>query len=103
MENKKENWSKSVYFSMIADNRFTKNIKKEIEVLHKGVLEVLKDETKFNIYFSDVDFMTFENGKTKQKRIYYKVKINKSNTKLNELYSLVNSVKPVYYGKRWRD
>jgi len=32
------NWSKSVYFSMIADSRFNKDIKKEIEKLHKGVL-----------------------------------------------------------------
>ena len=97
----KQNWSKSVFFSMIIDSRFTKDIEKEIEKLHKGVLEVLKDKDKFKVYFSDYNYMTFENGKTKQIRIYYRVEINKVNTKLKDLYCLINSVKPVYYGKRW--
>ncbi len=86
---------------MIADSRFTKDIKKEINKLHKGVLNVLKNKDKFQVYFSNYDSMTFENGKTKQIRVYYRVEINKVNTKLNDLYLLVNSVKAVYYGKRW--
>lgn len=101
MENKK--WSKSVFFSMIADSRFNKNIKKEIEKLHNGVLEVLKDKDKFQVYHSDKMFMTFGDGKDEQFRVYYRVEINKKNTRLNDLYCLVNSVKAVYYGKRWGD
>jgi len=97
------NWSKSVYFSMIVDSRFNKDIKKEIEKLHKGVLEVLKDKNKFKVYSSNYDFMTFENGKTKQIRVYYKVEINKKNTKLNDLYCLVNKINPVRYGNKWGD
>ena len=100
-QQKTHNWSKSVYFSMIADSRFSEDIKAEIEKLHNGVLEVLKDKDKFQIYFSDKRFMTFGNGEDKQFRVYYKVEINKKNTKLNDLYCLVNSVKAVYYGKRW--
>ena len=100
---KKTNWSKSVYFSMISDSRFTEEIKKENKKLHKGVLEVLKDKNKFQIYFKENKIITFEKGKTKQLRVYYKVEINKNNTKLNNLYCLVNSIKPVYYGKRWGD
>lgn len=96
-----KNWSKSVYFSMIADSRFNKDIKKEIERLHNGVLEVLKDKDRFKIYFSNYDFMTFEDGKTEQIRVYYRVEINKKNTRLNDLYYFVNSIKPVYYGKKW--
>jgi len=103
MKQIKVNWSKSVYFSMIADSRFTKDIKKEIKRLHKEVLNVLKDKTKFNVYFKECDLITFENGKTKQFRVYYKVEINKINTNLKDLYYLVNSVTPVYYGNRWGD
>ena len=54
-------------------------------------------DTLYQIYKS------FENGKTKQIRAYYKVEINKTNTKLNDLYCLVNSIKPVYYGKKFGD
>lgn len=98
----KHNWSKSVFFSMIADDRFNKDIKKEINKLHRGVLKVLSDKDKFQVYHSNKDFITFEKGKTKQIRVYYKVEINKSNTKLNDLYGAVNSVKVVRYGNRWR-
>ena len=99
---KKPNWGKSVYFSMIADSRFDKNIILKIKTLHKKIKSKLRNKNKFKVYNSKIDSMTFENGKTKQKRIYYRVEINKSNTKLNDLYSLVNSVKPVHYGNRWR-
>ena len=95
------NWSKSVYFSMIADSRFNKDILKEIKKLHKGVLRVLKDKNKFKVYFSKKDYLSFENGKTKQIRIYYKIEINKTNTHLKDLYCLVNKIKPVYYGNKW--
>ena len=97
----KPNWSKSVFFSMIADSRFTEDIEKEIKKLHNGVLEVLKDKNKFQMYFSEKDFMTFGEEKDKQFRVYYRVEINKKNTRLNDLYCLVNSVKPVYYWKNW--
>ena len=97
----KPNWSKSIFFSMVADSRFTEDIKKEIKKLHNWVLEVLKDQNKFQIYFREDDMITFEEGKTKQFRVYYRVEINKKNTKRNDLYCLVNSIKPVYYGKRW--
>jgi len=99
----KPNWSKSVFFSMIADSRFTEDIKKEIERLHNGVIEVLKDKDKFQIYFSERKFMTFGEGKDERFGVYYRVEINKRNTRLNDLYCLVNSVCPVYYGKRWGD
>jgi len=98
-----QNWSKSVYFSMIADDRFIKDIKKEIEKLHKGVLGVLSNKDKFKVYFQKSDLITFENGKTKQLRVYYKVEINKKNTHLKGLYFLVNSIKPVRYGRKWGD
>jgi len=103
IETIKENWSKSIYFSMIADSRFNKDIKKEIERLHKGVLKVLNDETKFKVYSHKCEMITFENEKTKQFRVYYKVEINKINTKKNDLYGLVNSIKAVYYGGKWGD
>ncbi len=105
MNNKEipKNWSKSVYFSMIADSRFTKDINKEIDKLHKGVLENLKDKNKFQLYFSDKDFLNWDYDNSKQIRIYYKVEINKKNILLNDLYCLVNSIKPVYYGKKWGD
>ena len=96
-----KNWSKSVYFSMIADSRFTKDINKEIDKLHKGVLEVLRDKNKFKLYFMDKHFIDWEETKSKQIRIYYRVEINKKNTRLNDLYGLVNSIKAVYYGKKW--
>ena len=47
--------------------------------------------------------MTFGEGEDSQIRIYYRVEINKKNTRLKNLYSFVNSIKPVYYGKKWGD
>jgi len=103
MENEKinTNWSKSIFFSMVSDSRFTKDIKKEIEELHNGVMEVLKDKNKFQIYFRHSELLTFSGEKSEQFRVYYRVEINKKNTRRNDLYHLVNSVKAVYYGKRW--
>ena len=102
------NWSKSVYFSMIADTRSTTNITSKINRLHKKVLDKLKDKTKFKVYFSRSGLLTWKPQEylpkgNKQKRVYYKVEINKKNTKLNELYSLINSIEPVYYGNKWGD
>ena len=91
------NLSKQVRFQMIADSRFTKDILKEIENLHKKVLSVLGDKNKFDISFSDKRYLTFENGKTQQYRITYFVRINKELVKWNDLYGLVNSVKAVPY------
>lgn len=102
MEEEK-NWSKSVYFSMIADDRFVEDIKNEIEKLHNGVLDVLRDKNKFKVYFSEKQFMTFGEGRDSQIRIYYRVEINKKNTRLKNLYSFVNSIKLVYYGRKWGD
>ena len=88
---------------MVSDSRFDEDIKQKIEELHNGVLRVLSDENKFRIYFRKDSLITFEEGKTKQFRVYYRVEINKKNTRLNDLYRLVNSVKAVYYGRNWGD
>jgi len=88
---------------MVSDSRFDEDIKQKIEELHNGVLRVLSDENKFRIYFRKDSLITFEEGKTKQFRVYYRVEINKKNTRLNDLYQLVNSVKAVYYGRNWGD
>ncbi len=96
-------WSKPIYFSMVADSRFTDNINTEIEKLHTGILTVLKDKTRFNLVFEKSKLLKWSNENTTQLRVYYKVEVNKAITGLNELYSRVNSVKPVYYGNKWRD
>ena len=91
-------WSiRQVSFQMISDSRFTKDIKTEIEMLHKGVLKVLEDKNKFKLSFSDKRYLTFGDGTDKQFRIHYNVKINKEFAKWNDLYGLVNSVKAVRY------
>lgn len=97
------NWSKNIYFSMVTDSRFNTDIKTEIEAIHKKVLDALKDNNKFKIFFSNFKYITFENGKIQQYRVYYLVNINKRNTKRNDLYFLVNKIKPVYYGNKWGD
>lgn len=99
-----ENWSKSVFFSMITDDRFDKNIKTKIKQMHRKVMLKLRDKSKFNVHHGEIYKIDWSDSEgNKQYRIHYRVQINKNNTRLKDLYRLVNSVEPVYYGNKWGD
>jgi len=103
-EQKEPNWSKPIFFSLITDNRFDKNIKAKINHMHRRVLAKLSNPNKFDVYHGEIYPIDFSDSEgNKQYRVHYRVRINKNNTKKKELYAKVNSVKAVYYGTRWGD
>ena len=86
---------KTIYFQMIADNRFHENIAGEIDLLHKAVTLILEENGVKVRTDGIAQFIDFKDG-TKQYRIDYAIPKTKAHT-YNQIYKLINSVQAVPY------
>ena len=82
---------------MIADSRFVKNIKKEIERLNEEVLKTCKDNNFKVSHLNEFEYIDFKDTeKTKQYRATYWIEKERHFT-YNNVYSAINKIKPTRY------
>lgn len=104
---------KTLYFTQITDDRFDKEIKQLLEKRIQTIKELLSvdgvevivsdiEEIHFDSYtiYAEDGSVTYQTKPNNQCRCIFQVRKNTRKLSWNDIYKLVNSVKPVHYSFR---